>query len=115
MAAETSTDAHLPVSIVLLKLHLELFWEKIYLTLFSSSTESTASTQSTTTTPPTTTNEDSPTTTTTTTLDLESAWDLYLMAGLLSLIGVLYTMRRQRAAFLQQQQQQPPPVQAPVQ
>jgi len=112
MAAETSTDAHLPVSIVLLKLHLELFWEKIYLTLFSSSTESTASTQSTTATPPTTTNEDPPTTTT---LDLESAWDLYLMAGLLSLIGVLYTMRRQRAAFLQQQQQQPPPVQAPVQ
>jgi hypothetical protein len=110
MAAETSADAHLPVSIVLLKLHLELFWEKICLTLFSSSTESTASTQSTTATPPTTTNEDSPTTTT---LDLESAWDLYLMAGLLSLIGVLYTMRRQRAAFLQQQQ--PPPVQAPVQ
>ncbi|CAF4188787.1 unnamed protein product, partial [Adineta steineri] len=117
MAAETSADAHLPVSIVLLKLHFELFWEKLYSTFFSSSsTEST-----TTTTPSTTTNTHGTTKTRTATFtnedhlatdDNDSLWDLYLMAALLGLIGALYTMRRQRAALIIRQQQ---PVQAPVQ
>ena len=112
MAAETSVDAHLPVSIVLLKLHFELLWEKLCSTFFSSSTESTTTTTSTQSTistpPPTNTNEDS------STLEFDSSWDLYLMVALLGLIGALYTMRRQRAALLRQQGQQQP-VQAPVQ
>ena len=107
MAAETSAEAYLPVNIVLFKLHLELFWEKLC-SIFSLSTESTTTTTiptTTTTTATAATNEDQ---STDTTIDFDSSWDLYLMAALLGLIGALYTMRRQRAA----QQQQ---VQAPLQ
>jgi hypothetical protein len=95
MAAETSADAYLPVSIVLFKLHLEFLWENLR-SIFSSS--------SPTATPTPTTNQEH------STIDLDSSWDLYLMAALLGLIGALYTMRRQRIALQQQ-----PPVQAPVQ
>ena len=98
MAAETSADAYLPVTIILLKLQLELLWENLR-SIFSSSPRPT---------PTTTTNEEAQQST----IDLESSWDLYLMAALLGLIGALYTMRRQRIAI---QQQPPPPVQAPVQ
>jgi len=105
MAAETSADAYLPVTIVLFKLHLEFLWEKLS-SIFSSSTSPPSPPLPTTTT--TTTNEEhSP-------IDFNSSWDLYLMAALLGLIGALYTMRRQRFA-LQQQRQQQPPVQVPVQ
>lgn len=99
MAAETSADAYLPVSIILFKLQLELFWENLR-SIFSSSTRTTTST----------TNEEQQQST----IDLDSSWDLYLMAALLGLIGALYTMRRQRVA-IQQQPPPPPPVQAPVQ
>jgi len=95
MAAETSPDAYLPVSIVLFKLHLEFLWEKLS-SIFSSSPPPPSTT--------TTTNEER------STIDFNSSWDLYLMAALLGLIGALYTMRRQRVALRQQ-----PPVQAPVQ
>jgi hypothetical protein len=95
MAAETSVDAYLPVSIVLFKLHLEFLWENLY-SIFSSTPS--------TPTPTTSTNEEQ------STIDLDSSWDLYLIAALLGLIGALYTMRRQRIALQQQ-----PPVQAPVQ
>ncbi|CAF1549928.1 unnamed protein product [Rotaria sp. Silwood1] len=117
MAAETSADAYLPVSIVLFKLNLQLFWEKLTSIFFSSS-----STESMTTSSTTSTSTISTTTTSTTSnvnenhstiIDFDSSWDLYLMAALLGLIGALYTIRRQRAALQQQQQQQP--VQAPVQ
>jgi len=94
MAAETSADAYLPVSIVLFKLHLEFLWEK-FCSIFSSSPSPTTTT--------TTTNEER------STIDFDSSWDLYLMAALLGLIGALYTMRRQRVALQQQ------PVRAPVQ
>jgi hypothetical protein len=113
MAAETSADAHLPVTIVLFKLHMELFWEKLRSVFFSSSTESSATstpapTTTNTNTASTTTNTNTDhttttTTTTTTSLDFDSSWDLYLMAALLGLIGALYTMRRQRAALQRQQ------------
>jgi hypothetical protein len=85
MAVETNADAYFPVAIVLLKLHLELFFEK----LFSFTNQS----------PPTTkqTKEDD-----STIIDLDSSWDLYLIAALLGLIGALYTIRRQRAALRQQ-------------
>ncbi len=97
MAAETSADAYLPVSIVLFRLHMEFFWESLR-SIFSLS-RSTSTSSST----PTTNEEQS-------TIDLDSSWDLYLMAALLGLIGALYTMRRQRIALQQQ-----PPVQPPVQ
>jgi hypothetical protein len=97
MAAETSADAYLPVSIVLFKLHLEFLWENLR-SIFSSSSPTATPTPT-----PTTNQEHS-------TIDLDSSWDLYLMAALLGLIGALYTMRRQRIALQQQ-----PPVQAPVQ
>jgi hypothetical protein len=103
MAAETSADAYLPVTIVLFKLHLEFLWEKLS-SIFSSSTSPPPPPSPSTTT---TNEEHSP-------IDFNSSWDLYLMAALLGLIGALYTMRRQRVA-LQQQRQQQPPVQAPVQ
>lgn len=95
MAAETSGDAHLPVSIVLFKLHLELLWEK--LRSFFSSSSSTDHSSSTTTT-----------TTTENNVDLDSVWDLYLIAALIGFIGALFTMRRQRAAAAAQQQRQVP-------
>ncbi|CAF4029184.1 unnamed protein product, partial [Rotaria sordida] len=113
MAAETSTDAYLPVSIVLFKLHLELFLEKLISIFFSSSTESTttSSTTSAATTTTTSTSTSNVNENHSTTIDFDSSWDLYLMAALLGLIGALYTIRRQRAALQRQQQ----PVQAPVQ
>ncbi len=92
MAAETSADAYLPVSIVLFKLHLEFLWER-FRSIFTST--------------PTTNTKEEPTT-----IEFHSSWDLYLMVVLLGLIGALYTIRRQRVAF---QQQPPPPVQVPVQ
>jgi SEL1 protein len=95
MAAETSVDAYLPVSIVLFKLHLEFLWENLY-SIFSSTPSTPTATTST--------NEEQ------STIDLDSSWDLYLIAALLGLIGALYTMRRQRIALQQQ-----PPVQPPVQ
>jgi len=107
MAAETSADAYLPVSIVLFKLHLEFLWEKIRSVFSSSPSPSPSPPPPTTTTTTTTTNREQ------STIDFDSSWDLYLMAALLGLIGALYTMRRQRIALQQQQQQQP--VQAPVQ
>ena len=88
MAAETSADAYLPVSVILFKLQLELLWENVR-SIFSSSPRPTEQQQQST-------------------IDLESSWDLYLMAALLGLIGALYTMRRQRIAI---QHQPPPPVQ----
>lgn len=100
MAAETSPDAYLPVSIVLFKLHLELLWENLR-SIFSSSSQPPSSSP-----PPTTT-----TTEEQSTIDFDSSWDLYLMAALLGLIGALYTMRRQRLALQNQQR----PVQVPVQ
>ena len=108
MAAETSVDAHLPVTIVLFKLHMELFWEKLRAVFFSTPTDSTttttpATTTTNTNTASTTTNTNTDQTTTTTSLDFDSSWDLYLMAALLGLIGALYTMRRQRAALQRQQ------------
>ncbi|CAF4107065.1 unnamed protein product [Rotaria magnacalcarata] len=109
MAAETSADAYLPVSIVLFKLHLELLLEKFIALFFSSSTEPipTAST-----TPSTVDDVDDDHSTSN---ELYSSWDLYLMAALLGLIGALYTIRRQRAILHQQQQQQQQPAQVPVQ
>lgn len=98
MAAETSADAHLPVSIVLFKLHLEFLWERLR-AYFSSSSP-----------PPSTT--DQPTTTSTTNAnpnlndaaEFDSFWDLYLIAALIGFIGALFTMRRQRAALRRQGQ-----------
>jgi hypothetical protein len=109
MAAETSTEAYLPVSIVLFKLHLELFWENLC-SIFSSSSSTESSSSSSSSSSTTTTTTASATATTnedpsTTAIDFDSSWDLYLMAALLGLIGALYTMRRQRAA--QQQGQAP--------
>jgi hypothetical protein len=105
MAAETSTDAHLPVSIVLFKLHLELVWEKLR-AMFLSSSSSSSSTTTTTNTDTTATDTDQ--SNDGITVDFDSSWDLYLMAALLGLIGALYIMRQQRAAF---QRQPPPPAQ----
>lgn len=105
MAAETSADAYLPVSIILFKLHLEIFWDKLY-SLYFSSTESIPPS-----TTPTTTRSESKANVKdsyTTSIDFDSSWDLYLMAALLGLIGALYTIRRQRAAMQQQQQPQAP-------
>ncbi|CAF4796617.1 unnamed protein product [Rotaria sp. Silwood2] len=115
MAAETSVDAYLPVSIILFKLHLELLWEKLISIFFSSpSSSSSSSTEPMTTSTTTSTTTSNVNENHSTTIDFDSSWDLYLMAALLGLIGALYTIRRQRAAFQQQQQQQQP-VQAPVQ
>ena len=105
MAAETSADAYLPVSIVLFKLHLELLWEKLSALFFSSSTEPIPTSSTTPSTVNVDDNHSTP-------IETDSSWDLYLMAALLGLIGALYTIRRQRAVLQQQHQQ---PVQAPVQ
>ena len=82
LAAETSTDAYLPVTIILFKLHLEILLEK-FSSLFSSTTTTTTKTEDT----PSSTSLDD---------DDGSTWDLYLMIALLGLIAILYTMRRQR-------------------
>ena len=94
MAAETNADAHLPVSIVLFKLNLELFWEKLRSAFLSP------------TSPPSPSSSTADADQTATTVDFDSSWDLYLIAVLLGLIGAMYTMRRQRAAQLRRQ----PPV-----
>lgn len=85
LAAETSADAYLPVTIILFKLHLEILLEKFY-SFFSSTTNTKSEEENSST------------------VDLESTWDLYLMVCLLGLIAMLYTMRRQRLALRQQQQ-----------
>jgi hypothetical protein len=88
MAIETNAEAYLPVGIVLIKLYFQLFLES----LFPFSSEKSAPVKQETTNTPSTS-------------DFDSSWDLYLMAGLLGLIGALLTMRRQRVALRQ------PPVQ----
>jgi len=88
MAVETTADAYLPVAIVLIKLYFESFFEKIF--SFTNDQSSTIKKEN-----------DSPT------MDLDSSWDLYLMAALLGLIGALYTIRRQRVALRQQAGQFP--------
>ena len=105
MAAETSTDAHLPVNIVLFKLHLELFWEKVSSWFSSSPSTSMPPTMSSTPLTPTSEHEQPDPSS----IELDSSWDLYLMIALLGLIGALYTMLRQRATLLNRQQA--PPVQ----
>jgi hypothetical protein len=88
MAVETTADAYLPVAIVLIKLYFESFFEKFF--SFTNDQSSTIKKEN-----------DSPT------MDLDSSWDLYLMAALLGLIGALYTIRRQRVALRQQAGQLP--------
>ena len=80
MAVETNADAYLPVAIVLIKLYFQIFLEK----LFSFSPEKSTPDKQ----------ENIPST-----MDLDSSWDLYLIAALLGLIGALYTIRRQRLAL----------------
>ncbi|CAF3624464.1 unnamed protein product, partial [Rotaria sordida] len=93
MALETNVDAYLPVAIVLLKLKFEIIFENLFSNFFSFTNNKSSNTEE---------NNSA-------TIDLDSSWDLYLMVILLGLIGVLYTIRRQRAAVLQQ------PVQVPMQ
>jgi hypothetical protein len=89
MAVETNTEASLPVAIVLIKLHFQSFFEKLFSFLNDKSTNIKKEQNS----PPT--------------IDFDSSWDLYLIAALLGLIGALYTIRRQRAALRQQAGQLP--------
>ena len=77
LAVETNADAYLPVAIVLIKLHLQMFIEKLF--TFESENQAGEKINN----PPIE--------------DAESLWDLYLMAALLGLIGALYTIRRHRA------------------
>jgi quinol-cytochrome oxidoreductase complex cytochrome b subunit len=92
MAVETNADAYLPVSIILVKLHLEIFFEKLFSNFFSSTdNESRSNTKE----------NNSPT------IDFDSSWDLYLMIVLLGLLGALYTIRRQRVALREQAAQVP--------
>ncbi|CAF3395769.1 unnamed protein product [Rotaria sp. Silwood1] len=93
MALETHAEAYLPVAIVLFRLKFQLLFENLFSNFFSFTNNQTSNTK-----------ENNSTTT-----DLDSSWDLYLMVLLLGLIGVLYTIRRQRMALVQQ------PVQAPMQ
>ncbi|CAF4351597.1 unnamed protein product [Adineta steineri] len=80
MAVEANSDAYLPVTIVLFKLYLESVYEKLFSNDKSTNKKETNS-------PPS--------------VDLDSLWDLYLIAALLGLIGALYTIRRQRAVLRQ--------------
>ncbi len=80
MAIETNTDAYLPVVIVLIKLYFQTFLEK----LFTFSNEKIIKQE----------NSSSK-------MNLDSSWDLYLIAALLGFIGALYTIRRQRIALRQ--------------
>ncbi|CAF3921824.1 unnamed protein product, partial [Adineta steineri] len=80
MAVEANSDAYLPVTIVLFKLYLESIYEKLFSNDKSTNKKETNS-------PPS--------------VDLDSLWDLYLIAALLGLIGALYTIRRQRAVLRQ--------------
>ncbi|CAF2524982.1 unnamed protein product [Rotaria sp. Silwood2] len=91
MALETNAEAYLPVAIVLVKLKFQIFFENLFSNFFSSTNNKSSNT-----------NEND-----SATIDLDSSWDLYLMVVLLGLIGVLYTIRRQRVALLQQQVQVP--------
>ena len=77
LAVETNADAYLPIAIVLIKLHLQMFIEKLF--TFESENQAGEKINN----PPIE--------------DAESLWDLYLMAALLGLIGALYTIRRHRA------------------
>ncbi|CAF1585343.1 unnamed protein product [Adineta ricciae] len=79
MAVETNIEAYLPVTIVLIKLQIESFFER----LFSNSKSS-----SSTSPPPSKSPEEKQTTS----VDIDTLWDLYLMAALLGLIGALYTI-----------------------
>jgi hypothetical protein len=88
MAVETTADAYLPVAIVLIKLHFESIFELFFPSINDKSA-------------PIKKETDSPT------VDLDSSWDLYLMAALLGLIGALYTIRRQRTALRRQAGQLP--------
>ncbi len=80
MAIETNTDAYLPVVIVLIKLYFQTFLEK----LFTFSNEKIIK-------------QENPSSR----MNLDSSWDLYLIAALLGFIGALYTIRRQRIALRQ--------------
>ena len=88
MAVEVNPEAYLPVAVVLLKLQLQSFFEKLFSRSSDKSTENKKE-------------EKVPT------IDVDSSWDLYLMVVLLGLIGALYTIRRQRAALIQQAAQRP--------
>ena len=88
MAVETNIEAYLPVTIVLIKLQIESFFERLF-----SNSKSPSSTSPPTSQPL----EDKQSTS----VDIDALWDFYLMAALLGLIGALYTIRRQRAALRQ--------------
>ena len=96
MAVETNADAYLPVAIILIKLYFQTFVENLF--NFRQERPTTTTTTSTTTATMTTSSnqEDH-----SSIIDVESSWDLYLMAALLGLIGALYTIRRQRMALRQ--------------
>ncbi|CAF1147680.1 unnamed protein product [Rotaria magnacalcarata] len=86
MALDTNREAYLPVALVLIKIQFELAFKKLFSIFFSS-----------TKTKPTNTKENH-----SNTLGLESSWDIYLMLILCGLIGIFYTIRRQRVALEQQ-------------
>ena len=86
MALDTSREAYLPVALVLIKIQFELAFKKLFSIFFSS-----AKTKLTNI-------KENPSTT----MDLDSAWDIYLMLVLFGLIGIFYTIRRQRVAFQRQ-------------
>lgn len=98
MAVETNADAHLPVAIVLIKLYFQTFVENLF-NFRQEKPKTTTTTTSTTTaaTMTTASNQEDHSSM----ADIESSWDLYLMAALLGLIGALYTIRRQRMALRQ--------------
>lgn len=93
MAVETNADAYLPVAIVLIKLHLQTFFESLF-SFSSYEKSSSSSSQQQTTRKKETINIPQD--------DIEPSWDLYLMAALIGLIGALYLIRRQRIAALRQ-------------
>jgi hypothetical protein len=92
MAVETSIDAYLPVTIVLFKLHVEQFFERLFSGSKPAATATTTTTTAATMAKPTQANPSAA-------IDVDTLWDLYLMAALLGLIGALFTLRRQRVAF----------------
>lgn len=93
MAVETNTDAYLPVAIVLIKLYFQTYVENFF-NFFNAKPATTTTTTTTTTTANKQENHS-------TMADVDSSWDLYLIAALLGLIGALYTIRRQRMAVRQ--------------
>lgn len=94
MAVETNADAYLPVAIILIKLSLQTFFENLFNFRQERPTASATTTSTTTTTANNQEDHSSMP-------DVESSWDLYLIAALLGLIGALYTIRRQRMALRQ--------------